>query len=112
MKIGIFTFHRASNYGAVLQAYALQEYLSSQGYETCVVDYVPPVMGKLFCSMKVKGIYSKLKRLAVNIIYLPHILLRIKRRNLFALLNYMSFVMISLLALNPTKFIRYCLITI
>ena len=83
MKIGIFTFHRASNYGAVLQAYALQEYLSSQGYETCVVDYVPPVMGKLFCSMKVKGIYSKLKRLAVNIIYLPHILLRIKRRNLF-----------------------------
>lgn len=27
MKIGVLTFHRANNYGAVLQAYALQKYL-------------------------------------------------------------------------------------
>lgn len=27
MKIGIITYHNAMNYGAVLQAYALQEWL-------------------------------------------------------------------------------------
>lgn len=39
MKIGILTFHRANNYGAVLQCYALQEYLNQIGYEAFVVDY-------------------------------------------------------------------------
>ncbi len=38
-KVGILTFHRANNYGAVLQCYALQETLTSLGYEAVVVDY-------------------------------------------------------------------------
>ena len=33
MKIGILTFHWATNYGAVLQCYALQEYLRDQGHD-------------------------------------------------------------------------------
>ena len=33
MKIGIVTFHSAHNYGAVLQAWSLQEYLNKQGHE-------------------------------------------------------------------------------
>ena len=33
MKIGIITFHAAMNYGSVLQAFALQEYLRSRGNE-------------------------------------------------------------------------------
>ena len=41
MKIGILTFHRVHNYGAVLQAYGLQEYLKSQGHEVYVIDYYP-----------------------------------------------------------------------
>ncbi len=41
MKIGILTYHCAHNYGAVLQCYALQEYLKSLGHEVCVVDYRP-----------------------------------------------------------------------
>ena len=41
MKIGILTFHCAENYGAVLQCYATQEYLKSQGHEVCVIDYRP-----------------------------------------------------------------------
>ena len=41
MKIGILTFHSAHNYGAILQAYGLQEYLKSQGYDTYMVDYQP-----------------------------------------------------------------------
>lgn len=39
MRIGILTFHRAHNYGAVLQCYALQEVLKSMGHEVSVIDY-------------------------------------------------------------------------
>lgn len=41
MKIGILTFHWATNYGAVLQSYALQEYLSAHGHEVCIINYKP-----------------------------------------------------------------------
>lgn len=39
MKIGIITFHRATNYGAALQAFALQEALNKMGYEAEIIDY-------------------------------------------------------------------------
>lgn len=39
MKIGILTFHRAHNYGAVLQCYALQETLKGMGHDVEVIDY-------------------------------------------------------------------------
>lgn len=39
MKIGILTFHYPHNYGAMLQAYALQNYLNSQGNQTVIIDY-------------------------------------------------------------------------
>lgn len=41
MKIGILTYHRAENYGALLQAYALMTYLRSLGHEASFVDYWP-----------------------------------------------------------------------
>lgn len=41
MKIGIFTFHCAVNYGAVLQTYCLQEVLKDMGHEVYVIDYRP-----------------------------------------------------------------------
>lgn len=39
MKAGILTFHNAYNYGAILQAYALQETLIEKGVETKIIDY-------------------------------------------------------------------------
>ena len=39
MRIGILTFHRAHNYGAVLQCYDLQEVLKGMGHEVEVIDY-------------------------------------------------------------------------
>lgn len=39
MKIGILTFHNAINYGAVLQCYALKEFLSLRGHDVQVIDY-------------------------------------------------------------------------
>ena len=41
MKIGIITFHWGTNYGAVLQAFALQQYLERCGYEVEIINYVP-----------------------------------------------------------------------
>ncbi len=38
-KIGITTFHRATNYGAVLQAYALQKFILDLGYDVELIDY-------------------------------------------------------------------------
>lgn len=38
-KIGILTFHRAENFGAVLQAFSLQSYLEEEGYEAVFIDY-------------------------------------------------------------------------
>lgn len=46
MKIGILTFHRALNYGAVLQCYALSEVLKGMGHDVEVIDYRPPYIEK------------------------------------------------------------------
>lgn len=39
MRIGIVTFHCAYNYGSVIQAYALKEYLKQHGHDAHVIDY-------------------------------------------------------------------------
>lgn len=41
-RIGILTFHRAVNYGAVLQAYALKSTLDAHGCNARVIDYRNP----------------------------------------------------------------------
>ena len=38
-KIGIITYHRAINYGSVLQAYALNKYLRKCGHQVETIDY-------------------------------------------------------------------------
>ena len=38
MKIGIYTIHAAPNYGAMLQAFALQKFLSNSGYTSELVN--------------------------------------------------------------------------
>ena len=39
--LGIITFHWATIYGAVLQAYALQQFLKNNGYDCQIIDYCP-----------------------------------------------------------------------
>lgn len=38
-KIGLISFHRANNYGAVLQAYALSDIIKRLGYNPITIDY-------------------------------------------------------------------------
>lgn len=58
MKIAIATFHRALNYGAVLQAYALQKTIQNldENLTVEVLDYDAPFFGK---SNKLKNQISK-----------------------------------------------------
>lgn len=48
MKIGILTFHRAINYGAVLQMYGLYHTLQTLGAEVDIIDYRPEFNEKRF----------------------------------------------------------------
>lgn len=41
MKIGILTYHRSHNYGALLQAIALRKVLTDMGHEVTFIDYWP-----------------------------------------------------------------------
>lgn len=41
MKIGILTYHRSNNYGALLQAIALRRVLADMGHEVSFIDYWP-----------------------------------------------------------------------
>lgn len=41
MKVGILTFHHVTNYGALLQAYALWKMIKTQGYDVELIDYRP-----------------------------------------------------------------------
>lgn len=48
MKIGILTFHRADNYGAVLQNYALVESLKKLNQEVYTIDFRTDVIEKQY----------------------------------------------------------------
>lgn len=43
-EVGILTFHCADDYGAMLQAYGLKEYLRKRGIRAEIVRYEPPFM--------------------------------------------------------------------
>ena len=48
MKTGVVTFHIAHNYGATLQAWALQKAIKKLGVTPCIVNYHPEVIDRLY----------------------------------------------------------------
>lgn len=94
MKVGILTFHRAINYGAVLQAWALQTFLQSKGYETSIIDYrCKPIENnyKIFSLHKILNIpfLSSIKYLLSNLYHYYDILNRTKSFERF-IKNYLN----------------------
>lgn len=79
MKIAIITFHRAINYGAVLQAYALQEAVRKKGYEISILDYACPVMEKYTASFNMFEKEHKIKNYIIAGIKVPFRFIRKKR---------------------------------
>ena len=70
MKIGILTFHRALNYGAVLQCYSLKESLCDLGHDVEVIDYRPSALERLrlafsWNSFKKRDLKNKIKYLCL-----------------------------------------------
>ena len=58
MKIGILTFHRALNYGAVLQCFALQKLLADWGHDVWVIDYRQPFIEKKRIVFSLKQLFN------------------------------------------------------
>ena len=68
-KVGIITFHRAVNYGACLQAYALKETLKEIGADAELIDYRSEDVEDIYFKIIRKNI--SIKTLVKNIITWP-----------------------------------------
>lgn len=80
MKIKNITCHDVYNYGASLQAYALQQYLTELGHEVQIIDYFPDYMDVNYRIRWNKYVIPEVSSL-YKIRYIPGIkaLYRIKR---------------------------------
>lgn len=81
MRVGILTFHRAHNYGAVLQCYALQEVLKLKGHDVRIIDYRQPWIEefykmfswKIFCDAEgLSGKAAYIKKNLKKFLLAPH----------------------------------------
>ena len=68
MKIGVLTYHRSHNYGALLQAVALRHVLAGMGHDVYFVDYWPEYHRDMYRPLsrgrlKVGGIVGKMRYL-------------------------------------------------
>lgn len=66
-RVGIITFHRALNYGSVLQAYALNRFLRKRGYVAETIDFRTVEQERLYAPYR-RGIGPK--SLAANLLSL------------------------------------------
>lgn len=83
-KIGIITFHKVDNYGAVLQAMALQEAINQFGKYGCIVDYVPKFMSDANKLIRV----DSLKGCVHSVLNFPK---KLKKRVVFNRFRYYRF---------------------
>lgn len=89
MKIGILTYHRSNNYGALLQAVALRKVLADMGHQVTYIDYWPSYHRHMYAlfsfhwMMSRKGINGKVKYLKSCIMNYVNRKARKKNFNLF-----------------------------
>lgn len=88
MRIGILTFHFVSNQGAVLQCYALRQFLERQGHEVSVINYCPPYHTVRYAAHKNPILYAK------------DFWGKLYKRNLFARIGYTIRSFVRCLYLN------------
>lgn len=70
MRIGILTFHRAANFGAQLQAYALKKFIGDASHECEIVDYWPPYhvhAYRVFHKESFHGVISLAREIVISI---------------------------------------------
>lgn len=79
-KIGILTFHKVYNYGAAIQAYALQSFLENSGYAVEIIDFIK-IKQKDYTN--VISIHNGLKRFLKTIMLFTVLKERIGRKKRF-----------------------------
>ncbi len=100
MKIGILTFNSAHNYGAVLQAWALQEYLLGEGHQVEIINYRLPAIDNLYSLYKPKNPYKKrLLNKAVHAVQY----LQVKKADPLKVKKYRAFEKFINQSLNTTE---------
>lgn len=68
MKIGILTYHRAHNYGALLQAIATRTVLKKIGHDVHYIDYWPDYHKKKYQIFSMKKLRSQKFKYIINLI--------------------------------------------
>ena len=67
MNIGILTFHWGTNYGAILQAWCLQEFLKEQGHDVDIINYKPSKYDFSWKNViKHPGLWKEIHRILIN----------------------------------------------
>ena len=89
MKIGIYTFHAETNFGAQLQAYATQRFLRDHGYDAEIVNVMTPVQES---KMRYRYSWTNIKGFVLNIMRIirPSIRKKIWNINKFHSLMHLS----------------------
>lgn len=82
MRVGIMTFHRAHNFGAMLQAYGLQYTLNKLGADCSIVDYRCKTIEKSYKTFLIES--PSLKSLLSAVYHFPY---RYIRKNRFESFN-------------------------
>lgn len=59
MKIGILTYHRSNNYGALLQGIALREVLARAGHDVTFIDYWPAYHRHMYALFSIPWMMSR-----------------------------------------------------
>lgn len=80
-KAGILTFHRAVNYGAVLQAYALQAFMNENGIDVEVIDYRNSKIEEQYKPVRMK--FHNIKELAYDVLTINERRIRRKKFDRF-----------------------------
>lgn len=86
MRVGLLTFHFCDNYGAVLQAYALQAHLQSLGHDVAFIDYRPSYMtkgGRLRLPRSKRDLFANATVLFIRLSRLRAVLTGVKRDSSF-----------------------------
>lgn len=86
MKIGIITFHKAENFGAVLQCFALQTFLQSLNFDVKIIDYQSPHIRKVYQIVDFsifKSEYSSWKKIRMFLGRLRTCIARIEKKKAY-----------------------------
>ena len=109
MKVGILTYHRSHNYGALLQAIALRKVLADMGHEVTFIDYWPDYHKHMYEVIPIQSIIFYEETIRNKLRWFKSCIRNIKyRKN--RIQEFESFISIYILPYTSTKEETYDLI--